>query len=240
MRPKADKINMSIDYDAKSNISISTVVFDYGGVLAEEGFREGLLAIARKCGLEPQTFFESATETIYQTGYLTGRASEERYWDTLRKLTGIALSDESMKNEIIRRFILRTPMIHLVRLLRGKKLRLAILSDQTNWLDELNERDHFFQEFDLILNSYKLGKGKRDKSIFEDLVTTLGESPPSIVFVDDNEGHTGRAKSLGIQAVTFSNIPDLLNTFTAMKLITASDASAILPQDCAASNMSKS
>ena len=36
---------------------IKTVIFDFGGVLAEEGFREGLLAIARENGLDPDAFF---------------------------------------------------------------------------------------------------------------------------------------------------------------------------------------
>jgi hypothetical protein len=36
--------------------SIQAVLFDYGGVLAEEGFREGLKNIARWHGLDPEAF----------------------------------------------------------------------------------------------------------------------------------------------------------------------------------------
>jgi hypothetical protein len=35
---------------------IKAVVFDFGGVVAEEGFREGLKAIGRKNGLDPRVF----------------------------------------------------------------------------------------------------------------------------------------------------------------------------------------
>ncbi len=33
---------------------IKAVLFDFGGVLAEEGFREGLKSIGRKNGLDPE------------------------------------------------------------------------------------------------------------------------------------------------------------------------------------------
>ena len=36
--------------------TIRAVLFDYGGVLAEEGFREGLFSIARQQGLELDAF----------------------------------------------------------------------------------------------------------------------------------------------------------------------------------------
>ena len=55
--------------------SLKGVLFDYGGVLAREGFRGGLYAIARKNGLDPETFFLLASDAIYETGYITGRAT---------------------------------------------------------------------------------------------------------------------------------------------------------------------
>ena len=51
---------------------IKTVIFDFGGVLAEEGFREGLLEIARKNGLDTNAFFTEVDSLIEKTGYLTG------------------------------------------------------------------------------------------------------------------------------------------------------------------------
>ena len=51
---------------------ITTVLFDYGGVIAEEGFREGLLAIARNNGLDPDAFYQGVCRIIADSGYLTG------------------------------------------------------------------------------------------------------------------------------------------------------------------------
>ena len=38
-------------------MKIKAVLFDFGGVLAEEGFRQGLMAIAGQYDLDPQAFF---------------------------------------------------------------------------------------------------------------------------------------------------------------------------------------
>lgn len=55
---------------------IRAVLFDFGGVLATEGFREGLAAVARSQGLDPDEFFRIAREAVYESGYITGRGDE--------------------------------------------------------------------------------------------------------------------------------------------------------------------
>lgn len=202
---------------------ITTFLFDYGGVLADEGFREGLFAIARMCDQDERDFFEKATESVYETGYVTGHVSERLFWDAIRKNSGITLSDEIMRHHIISRFTLRPHMLGLVRMLRSKGYKVMMLSDQTNWLKELDERDHFFEAFDLIFNSYDLGKGKRDVSIFMDVLSKLGLAPEEVLFVDDNAGHTGRAKLVGINAITFTDVPNLLMELRSMTLITQTE-----------------
>lgn len=37
---------------------IKAIIFDFGGVLAKEGFREGLKSIAEKNGLDPSQVFK--------------------------------------------------------------------------------------------------------------------------------------------------------------------------------------
>ena len=60
---------------------IKAVLFDFGGVLAEEGFREGLKVIGRKNGLDPEEFFAVTSDLIYTTAYVLGMANESAYWD---------------------------------------------------------------------------------------------------------------------------------------------------------------
>ncbi len=182
---------------------IKAVIFDFGGVLAEEGFREGLKAVAQKNGLNPDDFFRVAEELIYQTGYVAGISDESNYWDVLRGKTGIANSDRELREEILKRFIIRPEVIKYVEKIKSSGLVTAILSDQTNWLDEINQRTPFYHHFDYVFNSFTLKKGKRDPSIFRDVCLTLGLKPDEVIFVDDNMGNIERALSIGLRVVHF-------------------------------------
>jgi putative hydrolase of the HAD superfamily len=191
-------------------LSIKAVLFDYGGVLAEEGFREGLMAIGRANGLPEESFFQTAAQAVYDSGYVTGHSRESAYWDLLRNRTGISGTDQAFRKEILTRFILRQWMIEVVRQLRRRGLTVAILSDQTDWLDELNDRDDFFKEFDHVYNSFHVGKGKKDPSLFADVAEQLGLPGEEILFIDDNEGHVERARSLGLVGIVFRGKNELL------------------------------
>jgi len=188
-----------------SQDNIKAILFDYGGVLAEEGFREGLMAIARGHGLSPEEFFDTSADAVYDTGYLLGKSDENAYWSMVKQRTGIEDSNERMRWEIMKRFVLRPAMIETVRTLRNKGYRVGILSDQTDWLDELDARDDFFKEFDFIFNSYYLGLGKRHVEIFPLVAGRLGIRGEEILFIDDNEGHISRAVSQGFRTILYSD-----------------------------------
>jgi putative hydrolase of the HAD superfamily len=179
------------------------VLFDFGGVLAEEGFAAGLRAIAVSRGLEPEKFFRQAERIIYDCGYVTGRNSEAGFWARVREECGISGSDSELTGEIQRRFILRPGMLAQVRGLQARGIRTGILSDQTDWLEQLDRRDHFLAAFDPVLNSYHLGRSKRQPETFREAVRLLGVAPGLILFVDDNPGHIGRAAALGLQVHHF-------------------------------------
>jgi putative hydrolase of the HAD superfamily len=185
--------------------TIELVIFDFGGVLAEEGYRQGLMAIAGANGLSPEPFFHEATEMIYDCGYLTGKADEQTYWDLLRERFGIKGSDEELRDELLDRFILRDRMFDIVIGLKERGLKLAILSDQTNWLDDLNGRAGFFRHFHKVFNSYHIARSKREADLFTDVTTELGVPPSRALFIDDNKGHIERALSKGLKAIHFTD-----------------------------------
>ena len=185
--------------------SLSTILFDFGGVLAEEGFSLRLAAIARENGLEPEHFFHTATEIIYDCGYVTGKSTEQAYWQLLRKHTGITGEDQTLTKAILSRFTLRPMMLAAVRALKEQGLTPVILSDQTDWLDRLNVHHPFFHEFSRVFNSYHLGKSKREPSLFTDILAVLGVEPRHALFIDDNQGHINRAAALGLQTHLFEN-----------------------------------
>lgn len=188
---------------------IKTIIFDYGGVLADEGFRDGLKAIAEHNGLDPEEFFRTAADLIYETGYVTGTADETTYLNALREKTGIRESNGTIRDELLTRFVLRRDVMEYVRSLRAEGLGTAILSDQTDWLDELDKKSPFFNHFDHVFNSFRIGKGKRDPSVFADVCLKIGLQPGETVFVDDNIDNINRASKEGLNAVLYTDLGEL-------------------------------
>ncbi len=66
-------------------LPIRAVLFDFGGVLAEEGFRAGLRVIARLNGLDPESVHREGVDAVYESGYVTGTAKEADFWKLMRE-----------------------------------------------------------------------------------------------------------------------------------------------------------
>jgi len=187
------------------NSKIAVILFDFGGVLSEEGWKKGLKVIAEANALNADSFIQTAADTIYETGYITGKCSESDFWNTLKIKTGIKGDNASLTHELMSRFVLNDRMIDFVKKLRLKKLTVGILSDQTDWLDQLNARFNFFKYFDHVFNSYHMGKGKRDVSLFDDIAGLLKTSPDRILFIDDDPGNVERARQKGWKAILYTD-----------------------------------
>lgn len=182
---------------------IQLAFFDFGGVLADEGFHNGLAAIARKHELDPAAFFETAVERIFATGYIVGRVDEAAWWQDLREQTGIKDSDHLLRQEILPRFTLRPWMMDIVQTLKNLGLRVAVLSDQTNWLDELDEALSFSDPFERVFNSYHVGLHKRDPECFRNALQEMGVEAGNALFVDDAQRNVQLAMQIGLYSIHY-------------------------------------
>ena len=183
--------------------TVNTVLFDFGGVLADEGFRNGLAAIGRMSGLVEEDVIRKGHELVLRTGYVTGRAGEGHWWDTLRNEAHVRGTDEALRFEILERFTLRPRMLGLVEQLKNRGFTVGILSDQTNWLDELDDRFGLYGLFDYIFNSFHMGKSKNDPTHFDDVLRLLNRQGQEVLFIDDSDGHVGRAVERGWKAILY-------------------------------------
>lgn len=184
--------------------TVDAVIFDFGGVLAEEGFFAGFRHIAELHGMDPGGLAETAVDVIRGGGFVEGRTSEEDFWEEFKARTGIVLSDAELRQEILSRFTLRPWMFDYVDKLRGAGYKVAVLSDQTNWLEELDAIHGIYGRFDLVLNSFRIGKTKKDPSLFDETVGALGFDPERVLFVDDFDGHIRRADSRGLKTIHYT------------------------------------
>ncbi len=178
---------------------VQALILDFGGVLAEDGFHLALASLGEQNDIDPKKMVMLGLNAVYDSGYIIGAGSEEQFLALLQQRSGIRINIPEFKQDILRRFVLRPRVLDKVRQIRDLGLPLAILSDHTDWLDQLDERDGFSQEVDQIFNSYHLGKTKRDPQIFNEVVEKLGKQPSQVLFMDDNAGHIERASIQGLK-----------------------------------------
>lgn len=189
---------------------IDAAIFDYGGVLAEEGFRDGMYAIARAQGLDPEAVLAAGAAAAYDTGWVVGAVDEAAFWADFLRRAGASGDPAVLRGEVLSRFTLRPWIPPLLDSLTAAGLTLAVLSDQTNWLDDLEARDRFLHHFDLVVNSYRSGKSKRDASVFPEMAGRLGVAPGRALFIDDNPGNVERARATGLRAHLYTDRAGLL------------------------------
>ena len=182
---------------------IQAVLFDYGGVLAEEGFSNTLEALAKEQSLPVENMTAEAMQAVYDSGFVLGRGSESDFWKQLRERTGLNGDDSYLRSRIFDGFVIRPWMLALVAQLKAKGYVTGILSDQTDWLDRLDSRDHFYQYFDRVYNSYYLCKCKRDPSHFRDVASDLDLDPKAVLFIDDSKNNVTTAIAAGMQAIQY-------------------------------------
>mgnify|MGYP001812857243 CR=1 FL=1 len=141
---------------------------------------------------------------VYDSGFVLGKGSEAGFWSLLRERTGLRGDDASLHARMIDGFIMRPWLLDRIKQLREQGYITGILSDQTDWLDSLDRAHHFYRHFDVIYNSYYLGKGKRDPGHFTDIAADLELPPAAIVFVDDNKQNVDRAVAAGMQGIHYT------------------------------------
>lgn len=194
-----------------SECSVDVVLFDFGGVIAEEGFVNGLTAIAEMNHRDPKSVIKAGFDVVHSTGYVLGQSDEKTFWQVLREETGIMGSDEALRDQIFSRFTLRKWMFEVIKSLRLSGVRVGILSDQCDWLDKLDAQFDFFKRFDYIFSSYHMGKSKRDETLFDDIIARVNAEAHRILFVDDFQGNCDRARNRGINAILYTDAERFLN-----------------------------
>jgi len=195
---------------------INAAIFDFGGVIADEGYKNGMHEIAQRNGLDKDEFLKSADEILFSTGYITGKGSEETYWRALREKTGISGTSAELREIIFKGFVVRKWMIEIIQRLRSRGIRLAVLSDQTNWLSELEASMKIYSLFERIFNSYDIGKSKRDITVFTDVIQAMGLVPENTLFIDDNAGNVERAMRAGLGAIHYTGKDAFLQRLTSL------------------------
>jgi putative hydrolase of the HAD superfamily len=193
---------------------IRAVISDFGGVLTspliesfmayqdESGVRfedlgRAMMRVAEKHGEHPLFELEK------------GRITEAEFLAMLEAELDGDVHLGSLRDTYFAHLRPNEPMIAFMRELRGRGLRMALLTNnvrewEPHWRAKLPELDEIFE---VVVDSAFVGMRKPDPAIYSLCVERIGDgvAASECVFVDDNDVNVEAAAALGMAAVRFES-----------------------------------
>jgi putative hydrolase of the HAD superfamily len=189
---------------------LRAVIFDFDGVIAERGFRAALKALAERRGLAYPPLPGLAFQALVDCGYVTGRGTEADWWRCLEATLGPLGDCARFRADLLALSEVRPWQLALAAELAGAGYATAVLSDHTDWLDDIESAQPFARAFGRVFNSYYLGACKREAAAFTAVAAALGVEPAQAVFIDDNPDNVARAAALGMTGVVYRERDEFL------------------------------
>jgi putative hydrolase of the HAD superfamily len=189
---------------------VTTVIFDYGGVLSLPVDPESLRRLAAWCGLPLDRF--RAELWRERPAYDRGDVGLDGFWSRILALAGRTADAallERLNREDLRGWArINERVLGWTRRLRSEGCKTAILSNMPRALLDLMNADPAFAwlaEFPVRVFSCDVRRVKPDPAIYRVVLDRLGEPAGSCLFLDDSERNVAGARAVGITACHFSS-----------------------------------
>lgn len=187
---------------------VTTVIFDYGGVLSLPVDPESIRTLARLCGLSPERF--AAEHMRDRLAYDRSDIGLEEYWARFLRLAGRA-ADADLLDRLNREDLrgwgrVNERVLAWSRGLRAGGWRTAVLSNMPQPLLDLINADPAFawlKEFEVRVFSCEERLVKPEPDIYRRLLDRLSEPAGSCVFLDDSERNVEGARRVGIRSFKY-------------------------------------
>lgn len=184
---------------------IKAIILDFGGVYFNDGYHVFMSKLAKKHSIPRERIVKVILDDfVYGTGFVIGKTGEGEALTGAFKKLGIKEDWRKYHKIILKWYTPRKKFIDFVKELR-KDFRICMLSDQTDYIMELEEKYRFFKDFDLSIISTQVGVAKPDERIFNLALNIMKIKPREAVFVDDNPINVKSAEKIGINSFTIKD-----------------------------------
>ena len=185
------------------------LICDFGGVLTTP-LQAGFLAYQEETGVSLEELGMAMGRATEEHGdhplfmLERGEIAETEFWSCLDRHTDADLDRNRLRELFFELLEPNRPMIELVRELRGRGIRAALLTNNVReweplWRAKLPEIDELFE---LVVDSACVGLRKPDPAIYTLTLERLGGvAPERCVFVDDLDVNCHTARELGMKMI---------------------------------------
>jgi epoxide hydrolase-like predicted phosphatase len=187
---------------------IKAIIFDWGGVLAEDPAP----GLARYCsnalgvGVDE---YQLAYDT-FMDDFMTGRVTEQQFWMNMTTHLNVPMPKVSSlwNNAFAAVYVSRKELFSLAAHLRKNGCKIALLSNTEKPAVEFFHRQNY-DIFDVTVFSCLEGIKKPQKEIYGLALNRLDTSAGQTLFIDDRQDYIAGAKQAGLHTILFKNVEQL-------------------------------
>lgn len=183
---------------------ITTIFFDWGGVLADDPGDDFLSKLLTNIGANEDQIRE--IHETYMKDFMKGALSEADYWAVLKNKYSLAVRD-SISSEFLqwKGLVVNNDVLQLVEAARANNIKTALLSNVIEpTYTVLKEAGHY-DTFDFVVASCKVGYAKPQQEIYDLSLEMAGATAAQSLFIDDKETNLIPARAMGFSTILAQN-----------------------------------
>ena len=181
---------------------VKQITFDFGGVYFTYDHNKLVHDLSKELKISEQKIRETWPIRLYE--YEKGNCTEDEFWKTFLTKLNKDHDTDRLHQIAIEQFKPIPGMQELIDELK-KSYKVGMLTNQTNWLDEINSKYNFYKQFDPLIISKNEGTRKPEQKIFKILIERSNCQPDEIVFIDDTMDYKEATEKAGIKFIHYKN-----------------------------------
>lgn len=196
---------------------IKAVIFDWGGVLIDDPASSIISFCCKALKVEKNIYLANLKK--YLPEFQRGAILENTFWQKLCAALEVDPPDnDSLWGDAFKQaYCPKTGMFNLVSDLQESGYKTGFISNTEIPAVEFFKRQHYTQ-FEVLTFSCIEHRLKPEFDIYTKTLYRLGCNPDEAVFIDDTEEYVEAAANLGIHAIQFKSIEDVVETLNALSV----------------------